>query len=145
MDGIESTRIIKEHWPGIQIMVLTTFQDESNIRQALQAGAEGYLLKSASIENMAQQIRTLASGSTVLDAEVLKTIMEPDYKSFDELTDRENDIVECVARGLSNQEIADDLFLSAGTVRNMLSVILDKLEIRDRTQLAIYYLQRNEE
>ncbi|GAB3044478.1 response regulator [Virgibacillus ainsalahensis] len=142
MDGIESTKRIKEQWPTTQILMLTTFQDEKNIRLALKAGAEGYLLKSSSIENMAQQIRALKAGSTVLDADVLKTIMEPDNELLKGLTEREADIVDLIAQGLSNKEIAEQLFLSVGTIRNMLSVILDKLEIRDRTQLAIYYWKR---
>lgn len=145
MDGIESTRKIKKQWPSIQIMMLTTFRDEKNIRRALKAGAEGYLLKSASIESMADQIKALKSGSTILANDVLKTIMEPDTKALEGLTERETDIAELVAQGLSNKEIAEQLFLSVGTVRNMLSVILDKLEIRDRTQLAIYYWQRKQQ
>lgn len=145
MNGIESTKQIKKQWPSVQIMMLTTFQDEKNIRLALKAGAEGYLLKSASIENMAQQIRALQVGSTVLDADVLKTIVKPDEELLLGLTEREIDIVELVAEGFSNKEIAEQLFLSVGTVRNMLSVILDKLELRDRTQLAIYYWQRKQE
>ncbi|WP_026906702.1 response regulator transcription factor [Paucisalibacillus globulus] len=142
MDGIESTKRIKEQWPHIQIMMLTTFQDERNIRLALKAGAEGYLLKSATIENMAQQIRALKTGSIILDVDVLKKLMEPDNAALEGLTVRETDIVELIAQGLSNKEIAEHLFLSVGTVRNTLSIILDKLEIRDRTQLAIYYWQR---
>ena len=145
MNGIESTKRIKEKWPSVQVMMITTFQDEKNIRLALKAGAAGYLLKSASIKNMAQQIRALKAGSTVLDADVLNTIMEPDKKALEGLTAREIDIVEVVAQGLSNKEIAEQLFLSVGTVRNTLSTILDKLEIRDRTQLAIYYWQRKQE
>ncbi|MDF1508952.1 response regulator transcription factor [Robertmurraya sp. DFI.2.37] len=145
VNGIESTKRIKEQWPSIQIMMLTTFRDEKNIRLALNAGAAGYLLKSASIENMAQQIRALKAGSTILDADVLKTITEPDKAALEGLTEREADIVELIAQGFSNKEIAEQLFLSVGTVRNMLSVILDKLEFRDRTQLAIYYWQRKQE
>lgn len=145
VNGIESTKRIKEQWPSIQIMMLTTFRDEKNIRLALNAGAAGYLLKSASIENMAQQIRALKAGSTILDADVLKTITEPDKAALEGLTERETDIVELIAQGFSNKEIAEQLFLSVGTVRNMLSVILDKLEFRDRTQLAIYYWQRKQE
>ncbi|GIN62321.1 DNA-binding response regulator [Robertmurraya siralis] len=145
VNGIESTKRIKEQWPSIQIMMLTTFRDEKNIRLALKAGAAGYLLKSASIENMAQQIRALKAGSTILDADVLKTITEPEKAALEGLTERETDIVELIAQGFSNKEIAEQLFLSVGTVRNMLSVILDKLEFRDRTQLAIYYWQRKQE
>ncbi len=139
MDGIESTKEIKSRWSEILIMMLTTFNDEQNIRLALQAGAEGYLLKSSSVNNMAEQIRALGAGSSVLDANVLKQLVSPSGDALDELTERENDIAEYIAQGLSNKEIAARLFLSTGTVRNTLSVILDKLELRDRTQLAIYY------
>jgi Response regulator containing a CheY-like receiver domain and an HTH DNA-binding domain len=142
MDGIESARAIKQAFPSVRIMMLTTFQDETNIRLALQAGAEGYLLKSAPVDRMADQVRALASGSSVLDRDVLRTIMEPDREPIEGLTERERDIAELVARGLSNKEIGERLYLSPGTVRNTLSVILDKLELRDRTQLAIYYWRR---
>lgn len=145
MNGIESTKKIKEKWPKIQIMMLTTFQDEINIKLALKAGAEGYLLKSAPIENMAKQIRLLNSGSAILDTDVLKTIMQPNKEKLEGLTKREIDIIELVAQGFSNKEISNYLFLSEGTIRNTLSVILDKLEIRDRTQLAIYYLERKQD
>ncbi|WP_379135930.1 response regulator [Paenibacillus sp. sgz500958] len=144
LGGIESTKMIKKEFPSIQIMMLTTFRDEKNIRLALQAGAEGYLLKSAAIDNMAAQIRALASGTNVLDPDVLKTIMEPASEAFVGLTGRETNIVELIAQGLSNKEIGEQLYLSDGTVRNMLTVILDKMELRDRTQLAIYYWQRKQ-
>jgi len=144
MNGIESTKIIKKEYPTIQIMMLTTFRDEKNIRLALQAGAEGYLLKSAPIDSMAARIRALASGTNVLDPDVLKTIIEPTREALESLTGRETGIVELVAQGLSNKEIGEQLYISDGTVRNMLSVILDKLELRDRTQLAIYYWQRKQ-
>lgn len=143
MDGIESTKQLKQQWQKLQIMMLTTFKDEQNIRLAIKAGAEGYLLKSTPVENMAQQIRALMAGSSVLDADVLQQIMEPDVRdNLDELTERENDIAMAIAQGLSNKEISEQLYLSVGTVRNTLSVILDKLELRDRTQLAIYYWKR---
>ncbi|QDI92243.1 response regulator transcription factor [Salicibibacter halophilus] len=145
MDGIESTKQLKQQWQKLQIMMLTTFKDEQNIRLAIKAGAEGYLLKSTPVENMAQQIRALMAGSSVLDADVLQQIMEPDVRdNLDELTERENDIAAAIAQGLSNKEISEQLYLSVGTVRNTLSVILDKLELRDRTQLAIYYWKRGD-
>ncbi|MFS0726987.1 response regulator transcription factor [Paenibacillus sp. 1P07SE] len=142
MDGITSTKAIKSMFPTVRVMMLTTFRDESNIRLALQAGAEGYLIKSASVDNMAAQLRALSSGTTVLDPEVLKTIISPGPEPIEGLTERETEIVDGVAQGLSNKEISEQLFLSQGTVRNMLTIILDKLELRDRTQLAIFYWQR---
>ncbi|WP_130860670.1 response regulator transcription factor [Gracilibacillus phocaeensis] len=142
IDGIQATREIKKRWPQIRVMMLTTFEDEQNIRLALLAGAEGYLLKSAQPQDMAQQLRTLVSGSSVLDADVLKQLTQPETKDLDGLTAREKDILQLVAQGCSNKEIASHLFLSEGTVRNTLSIILDKLEVRDRTQLALYYWRR---
>ena len=142
MNGIACTAELKKLYPGLRIMMLTTFNDEEYIRSALKAGADGYLLKSAAIETMANQLRALVSGTAVLDRNVFKAIIEPAHNTLDGLTEREQDIVECVAQGLSNKEISEKLYLSDGTVRNMLSIILDKLELRDRTQLAIYYWKR---
>lgn len=143
MDGIESTRRIKSEFPHIQVMMLTTFRDEPNIRAALQAGAKGYLIKSTAFSHMAEQLRALYAGSSVLDEHVMQTLVEPRAFRLEQLSEREHAIAERVAQGLSNKEIAEYLFLSVGTVRNTLSVILDKLELRDRTQLAIYYLRHN--
>ena len=141
MDGIQSLREIKAQWPQVKIMMLTTFKDEENIRLALRSGAEGYLLKSTSATNMAQQIRALYTGSSILDSTVLKTLtgQKQEKDKLSQLTSREKDIYVLVAEGYSNKEIADQLYISEGTVRNTLSIILSKLELRDRTQLAIYY------
>lgn len=142
MDGIQATRQIKKEWPQIQVMMLTTFQDEQNIRLAILAGAEGYLIKSTEVSSMAHQLRTLVSGTSVLDADVLKRLMQPEREGFEQLTPREKDIVELVVQGLSNREIAEQLLITEGTVRNTLSIILEKLQVRDRTQLAVYYWRR---
>ncbi|WP_026477410.1 response regulator [Alkaliphilus transvaalensis] len=139
MDGIQATRQIKQDWPSIKVMMLTTFQDEVNIRRALLAGAEGYLIKSTEVSKMAQQLRALNSGISILDPDVLKQLTQPEKKELNQLTPREQDIVKLVVQGMSNKEIAEALFISEGTVRNNLSIILDKLQLRDRTQLAIYY------
>lgn len=143
MDGIQAVRQIKQKWPQVRIMMLTTFQDEHSIRLALLAGAEGYMLKSTQVTSMAQQLRALASGTSVVDANVLKTLMLPEKENRADLTPRENDILGLVALGCSNREIAEQLFISEGTVRNTLSIILDKLELRDRTQLAICYWRQS--
>lgn len=143
LNGIESTKMIKRNWPHIKIMMLTTFQDKMNIRLALKAGAEGYIIKSSAIKDMAKQIRAIESNSMVLTPEVLdKLVHQNQSAEFLELTEREKDVMELVVEGLSNKEIAKQLYLSEGTVRNVLSIVLDKLELRDRTQLAIYYWQR---
>ncbi len=143
LDGIVATRRIKEKWPEIRVMMLTTFKDERNIRLAILAGAEGYLIKSTKVKNMAQRIRALGSGTTVLDSEVLEQLTQNQKIEYDQLTPREKDILELVAQGLSNREIAHQLFITEGTVRNALSIILEKLKVRDRTQLAIYYWKRS--
>jgi two-component system, NarL family, response regulator LiaR len=142
MDGIETTRRIKERWPGVHVMILTTFHDDRNIRLALQAGAEGYLLKSAPVAGMAEKLRAMASGTAVLDAEVFRRLAEPEKAPVEGLSPRETEVMELVAQGCSNREIADRLFLSEGTARNVLSMVLEKLQLRDRTQLAIYYWRR---
>ncbi|WP_040980376.1 response regulator transcription factor [Oceanobacillus jeddahense] len=142
MDGIQATREIKKRWPKVRVMMLTTFEDEQNIRLALLAGAEGYLLKSAPVEDMAQQLRALVSGSSVLNADVLMRLTQPEKKELESLTAREQEILQLVAQGCSNKEISSQLFVSEGTVRNVISIILDKLEVRDRTQLALYYWRR---
>lgn len=143
MDGIQAVRLMKKRWPAIRVMMLTTFRDEASIRLALSAGAEGYLLKSAPASDMALQLRTMMSGASVLDADVLRLLVSPPEEAAAELTPREQDIVELVALGCSNREIAGRLFIGEGTVRNTLSVILEKLQLRDRTQLAIYYWRRS--
>jgi NarL family two-component system response regulator LiaR len=142
MDGIEATRRIKARWPEVRVMILTTFQDDENIHRALEAGADGYLLKSAPASGMAERLRALASGTAVVDSSVLKRLADPSRMPLDGLTPRENDVVELVAQGCSNREIAQQLFISEGTARNIISVILDKLGLRDRTQLAIRYWRR---
>jgi NarL family two-component system response regulator LiaR len=142
MDGIEATRRIKERWPEVRVMILTTFQDDESIHRALEAGADGYLLKSAPASGMAQKLRALSSDTAVVDPGVLRRLSEPSRQPMEGLTPRENDVVELVAQGCSNREIAEQLFISEGTARNILSVVLEKLGLRDRTQLAIRYWKR---
>lgn len=142
MDGIEATRAIKERWPGVRVMILTTFQDDESVHRALEAGADGYLLKSSPAAGMAHELRALASGSAVVDAAVLKRLREPSREPLGGLTQREGEVAELVAQGCSNREIAEQLFISEGTVRNVLSAALEKLGLRDRTQLAIRYWKR---
>jgi len=144
MDGIEATGQLKKKAPEIRIMMLTTFEDEHNIRRALRAGAEGYLIKSTEISSMAEKIRALLSGSVILDQKALEELTKPKEKIIKSLSPREQDIIRLVGRGYSNKEIAAELFISEGTVRNNLSVILEKLHLRDRTQLVVYYLSNGQ-
>ena len=92
---------------------------------------------------MAQQLRALYSGVSVLDGEVIKQLTQPDKEGIRQLTPREKEIADLVAQGLSNREIAQQLYISEGTIRNTLSIILDKLQLRDRTQLAVYYWRKS--
>ncbi|MCL2697130.1 MAG: response regulator transcription factor [Oscillospiraceae bacterium] len=141
-DGVEATRKIKAEFPGVKIIMLTTFTDDGYISSAINAGAEGYLLKSTPADGIIERIRAVEKGAMVFDKGVKLTAgSAPEQKSaeFPELTQRENEILSLIATGLSNNEIAAKLFLSQGTVRNAVSIILEKLELRDRTQLAVYY------
>ena len=141
-DGISATRSIKKAYPGVRIMMLTTFDDKPNIQQALAAGADGYLLKTDEISNIADKLRPLVNGAGVLDAQVLKKLTAPENPTLDKLTQREGDIARLVAQGLSNKEIAAQLFLSEGTVRNNIVIIMEKLDVKNRTQLGLAYYGR---
>jgi DNA-binding NarL/FixJ family response regulator len=143
VDGIGATRLIKEQFPGVKIMMLTTFDDRANIQQALAAGADGYLLKTDETELIAGKLRTLLNGSGVLDANVLKQLTRPVNPLMEKLSPRERDITRLVAQGLANKEIAAQLFLGEGTVRNKVLMIMEKLEVNNRTQLGVAYYENN--
>ncbi|MDR2531866.1 MAG: response regulator transcription factor [Oscillospiraceae bacterium] len=143
-DGVEATRKIKTKFPDVKIIMLTTFTDDGYIASAISAGAEGYLLKSTPADGIIERIRAVEKGALVFDKGVKLTAGGAGRDTlgtpnFPELSQRENEILSLVATGLSNNEIAAKLFLSQGTVRNSVSVILEKLNLRDRTQLAVYY------
>lgn len=137
MDGIQATRQIKKHFPNMQIVMLTTFQDKINIEMALKAGAEGYLLKTDCISNIASKLRIMAHGVAVMDSEVLKTLTAFQVSSLEKLTPREIDVANLVTQGFTNREIAKHLFLNEGTVRNILSTVMSKLDVKNRTQLVL--------
>ena len=138
-DGVAATRKIKATFPQIKIVMLTTFTDDEYIQAAIEAGAEGYLLKSTPADGIVERIRAVKKGAYVFDKGVPLSAKKAAKPSFDALTERENEVLSLVASGLSNNEIAAKLFLSQGTVRNMVSSMLVKLGLRDRTQLAVYY------
>lgn len=149
MTGLEAMRIIKKRWPDMKILILTTFNDEDYAFEALKNGANGYMLKDADAEELIRSILScLKGGLTIEDqvaAKVLPSLMHQEQVDDidSSLTKREVDIIIGVGQGLSNKEIAEELFLSVGTVKNNISVILDKLDLRDRTQLAIYAIRHN--
>ena len=140
-DGIAATRLIKSRFPAVKIMMLTTFDDRPNIRQALAAGADGYLLKTDKIDQIAAKLRLLAEGAGVLDANVLQKLAPRENPALITLTPREKDIARLVAQGFSNKKIASELFLSEGTVRNNIVVIMEKLAVENRTQLGLAYFE----
>jgi len=150
MDGVEATRIIKEQFSSVKVLLLTTFKDIEYIRRAVKNGAEGYVLKSNSSESILESIRAVHKGNVVFQKEVAKIISDMMDKNNKvspmdlKITDREHKLMELVAEGLSNREIAEKLYMSEGTIRNNISTLLDKLELRDRTQLAIFYIRKLE-
>lgn len=153
LDGIAATRIFKERWPTIRVVILTTFDDRELIQAGLQAGASGYVLKDITAEQLATTIHGVAQGQVLLHPDVASAVVasfaqaasEPAMtaSAFDrvsnltQLTDREREILALLARGASNREISETLYIAGGTVKNHLSNILSKLGVRDRTQAAL--------
>lgn len=157
MDGREATRQIKEKWPHIQVLVLTTFSDLQYIKEAMNYGASGYLLKDSSPELIVESILAVSKGSVVIHPQIANQVLQNIGSSNDNtgdespsqnteekspedfgLTESEAEILTLVASGHSNKEIAENLFLSEGTIKNKITNILQKLDLRDRTQLAIF-------
>ena len=144
MNGIEAgEQILSEH-PDAKILYLTTFSDDEYIVKALSMGAKGYILKQ-DFEGIAPAIEAVMRGQSVFGDKIIDRIPEllnkkPEYDfNAHGISEKEREIMELVAEGLSNKEISTKLFLSEGTVRNYISSLLDKLDLRDRTQLAVYY------
>ena len=144
MTGLEAGKKILAGDPAARILFLTTFNDDEYIRTALAIGAKGYIIKQ-DFDGILPALRAVYEGQSVFGDQVVDRIPEllSEKKEFSfeafGLTDQEAEIVECVAEGLSNREIAEKLYLSEGTVRNYISNILSKLNLRDRTNLAIFY------
>jgi len=147
MDGVLCTKFIKENFNDIKVIILTTFKDDEYIREAIKSGAEGYILKSQSSDSIIECVRTVMSGNTVLEKDIALTLskmINPNLQkkiTLPNLSSREFDILKLIGHGLSNKEISEILFLSEGTVRNYITILLEKFELRDRTQLAIFYVK----
>lgn len=139
MDGVAATRLIKKDFPQVRIMMLTTFDDKPNIQQALSAGADGYLLKTDDLSDIADKLRLFVGGVGILDAEVIKKLSAAESPALELLTPRERDITRLIAQGLSNKEIAAQLFISEKTVRNNITTIMEKLNVSNRTQLGVAF------
>jgi DNA-binding NarL/FixJ family response regulator len=160
-DGVEGTRLIREAAPDVKVLILTTFDDDEYIVKALQYGAGGYLLKNVPPDTIAEGIRAVHAGHALMHPDVARKLagmlhaggaggawgaggaVPSGRKRLADfgLNDTEQRIVRKIADGLSNREIAQALFLSEGTVKNYITEILGKLELRDRTQIAIFYLR----
>ena len=152
MDGIEATKYIVEHGLG-KVLILTTFDDDDLVQQALQNGAKGYLIKNHTPDHLKQMIRSVYNGTGVMEESILESLAgkagSGDGIAADSIgvgfnaegySERELDIVKAVAEGLSNKEIAAKLFISEGTVKNYITSILAKENLSHRTALAVYYL-----
>lgn len=160
MDGIAATKAIKERWGGSRIVILTTFDDIELIRAGLAAGALGYLLKDVTAEQLANTVRAAANGEALLQPDIASKVFSNLLSTsasksaftsdkfanasnnsmayIDSLTEREHEILTLVAKGASNRQIGELLFITEGTVKNHMSNILSKLGLRDRTQAALY-------
>lgn len=148
MDGVQATQQMCQEFPDTKILVLTTFNDSQYIAEALRFGAKGYLLKDTPAEELAKAVRSIHQGYTQFGPGIIEKmiaqvqISQPELQpepppGINELTAREREVLQMIAHGASNKEIASALFLSEGTVRNHISHILTRLELRDRTQAAI--------
>ncbi|MGL4992340.1 MAG: response regulator transcription factor [Sarcina sp.] len=147
-DGIVATLEIKENFPNIKVLILTTFNDNDYIFDTLKNGASGYLLKDADPDEIISAVKSVYKGNMLIHPDIaakLATVLNSKSKNkepekvlnLNSLTDREKEVALLVARGLTNKDICAKLFLSEGTVKNYVSKILDKLELENRTELAI--------
>lgn len=147
MDGVQATKLIKEQFENIKVLFLTTFKDIEYIRSGVKYGAEGYVLKSSPADTIIDSLRIIYRGNVVYDRDIamlLSDMVKTDKTISPEdagITIKEYEIMECICEGLSNREIADKLFMGEGTVRNYISNILEKLQLRDRTQLAVFFIR----
>lgn len=153
-DGVLGTKIIKEEFRRIKVLILTTFNDVEYIHEALKFGASGYLLKDSDCELIYEGIKSSFKGNVVVNPEVASKIINEnvnynnksnleELKSNYSLNDKEISIIKEIANGLSNKEIGEKLYLSEGTIKNNISNILSKLSLRDRTQLTIFAFKNN--
>lgn len=154
MDGVKCIQAIKEKYPQIKIIVLTTFDDDEYVYNSLRYGASGYLLKGISSKELLDSIRAVYQGGALINPDIAAKVLRffsqianTDYRikvsdsAFKNLSKNEIKIIKLIGRGMSNKEITDKLKFSEGTVRNYISNILDKLDLRDRTQIAIFAVQ----
>jgi DNA-binding NarL/FixJ family response regulator len=156
MDGVAATRELSARYPEVKVIILTTFEDDETVFEGLKAGARGYLLKDISSEEMAQAVRKVAAGEALIEPRLTRKVLAEFSRlatatgqpkpskagGFSEslpgaLTDRELEVLQALAHGLSNREIAGQLVITEGTVKNHVSSLIDKLGVRDRTQAVL--------
>ncbi|MBN1891985.1 MAG: response regulator transcription factor [Clostridiales bacterium] len=149
VSGLVAGESVLSEFPDARLLYLTTFSDDEYIIHALRIGARGYLLKQ-NFESISPALYAVMSGQSVFGEDIVSRIPlmtanreKPSSDVFSELTDKEVDILRLLGEGMSNKEIAETLFMSEGTVRNTVSTVLDKLDLKSRTQLAIYYLKNS--
>ena len=148
MDGAAATRQIRQQHPEVQIIALTSFQEKDLIRDALQAGAIGYLLKNVSVDELASAIRAAHAGQSTLAPEVVQALLSsgtgiPKTRQDYGLTNREMEVLELLVRGLNNREIAEELVVSRATAKAHVSHILDKLDVSNRAEAIVLALRNN--
>lgn len=148
MNGAEATKEIVSKWPEAKVMVVTSFLEDDKVYPALEAGAISYLLKTSKASQIADAIRDTLGGRPVLEPEVTNKMMlrmrtGSEQALHEDLTEREYEVLLLMAKGKSNQEIANDLFIALKTVKTHVSNILSKLDVQDRTQAVIYAFQHN--
>lgn len=146
-NGVDATKEITSLYPETKVIILTTFDEDEYVYEALKNGAKGFLLKNVAPDKLIEAIKTVYNGNMLIHSDVAQKLtsmlqMEKkiQWKDFN-LNDSEIKIMKLIAEGFTNKEIAEEIFLSEGTIKNKISEILDKLELRDRTQIAIFYLK----
>lgn len=143
-DGGYGTQKIKQSFSDIRVLVLTTFDDKETVDKAVASGADGYILKEMDSSQIISSIKAVAGGVAVFSRNIFRTVIKVPVQSADfSLTDRERDILRLICDGFSNSEISSKLFLAEGTVRNNISRMLEKLNLKDRTQLAVFAIKNN--
>jgi NarL family two-component system response regulator LiaR len=151
MNGIQATKTIREKFPQVRVLVLTTYDTDEWVIDAIRSGAAGYLLKDTPREDLVRAIIDTFKGRSHIDPQVAGKLLDhvahqpkpslPDQQLLSELSDREREILQLLGRGFNNSEIAQALFLTEGTVKNYVSTILSKLNVTDRTQAALFALK----
>lgn len=145
MDGVEATLTLLKEWKSAKILVLTSYLDNEKIYPVIKAGAKGYMLKTSNANEILNSIKKVAKGELAIETEVNRKIQARSEQPnlHDDLTARERDILNLLAKGYDNQTIADELFISLKTVKTHVSNILSKLEVDDRTQAVVYAFQHH--